>query len=410
LQQFRAKNRLDAAALGKIVLARCLSQHLRAYQRTIEIIEDSPRFQSASWVTCGLLAGASVEQSPSASCLPASSLGRFVADNNRPTFIYRASALVREYRFDEASLDRLRALDTHADDDIALLHRLRLVNSRNRLTHALMTALLDMQRKFLVTGDPLALAPLTQAGLSSLLTASADLPMVADPGRISRLVRSLAFTLPNGRTLPLASLLPGERQVHCHRIDFLIKREKKMLLAGKIGRPWSDAQLAALLERQYGVTLSRRSIAAIRHQLAIPDSRRRAAGEDYQSATEGFSPLLPMSLPAVAMQIPPHPGVYEIRAPSWSPGGAEGRCNGEAPGGDRNPVVYIGSTRDLRKRLSDHLRGSSGNIQLSAYLAGGRAKVRFRTVQQQWRLLERHLYRMYCETFGVPPACNRMSP
>jgi len=403
-------NRPDAAVLGKIVLARCLSQPLRAYQRTIETIEGSPRYQSASWVTCGLLAGANVEQSPSASFFPTSSLGRFVADNDRPSFIYRASAFAREYRFDEAALDRLRAFDTHPDGDIALLHRLRLVNSRNRLTHALMTALLDMQRDFLVTGYPLALAPLTQAGVSRFLTACASLPMVADPGRISRLVRRLACTLPDGRTLPLASLLPGERQVHCHRIEFMVKEERNLLLAGEIGRPWSDAQLAALLERQYGATLSRRSIAAIRHQLAIPDSRRRAAGEDYQSATEGFSPLLPMSLPALAMQVPPQPGVYEIRAPHCPQGGAEDRCNAEPISIDRTPVVYIGSTRDLRKRLSDHLRGGSGNIQLSACLAGGRAKVRFRTVQQQWRLLERHLYRMFCETFGAPPACNRMSP
>jgi RNA polymerase sigma-54 factor len=36
--------------------------------------------------------------------------------------------------------------------------------------------------------------------------------------------------------------------------------------------------------------------------------------------------------------------------------------------------------------------------------------VRFRLVSEGWRWAERDLYRVFCETFGTPPLCNRMSP
>lgn len=401
---------VDSLTLGKIVFARCLDQPLRTYRCAIESIEESERFRKLAWVERGLLAGARVEPPVPGACSLPPSLGRIMVEDGLPVLLYRASAFAREYRFDEARLRGLRAGGALDERDVALLHRLRLVNSRNRLTHALMTALLDMQREFLATGDPLALAPLTQAALSRFLTACAGLPMAADTGRISRLARGLGVTLPDGRTQPLAGLLPGARQLHCHRLDSLVKSERQLLLAGKIGRPWSDGQIAALLERQYGTRLSRRSIAAIRHRLAIPDSRRRAARADYWAATEGFSPLLPMTRSTLSAHVPPQPGVYEIRAPGDPADGPEGRRDGEPIGIDKVPVVYIGSTRDLRKRLSDHLRGSSGNIRLASYLAGGRAKVRFRPIQRQWRQIEKHLYRTFCDTFGVPPAFNRMSP
>ena len=73
-------------------------------------------------------------------------------------------------------------------------------------------------------------------------------------------------------------------------------------------------------------------------------------------------------------------------------------------------VVCIGSTGDLRKLLGDHLRGSSDNVLLYKHLTDGAARVRFRLVSEEWRWAERDLYRVFCETFGTPPLCNRMSP
>ncbi len=397
-------NGLDASTLGKIVLARCLEQPLGAYERSVGRIEASLPFRGASWVKPASIPGAIFDADLAKRHSAPATLGRVVRHEGGLVFMYRHEVLGREYRFDETAIGDMRASGAIAGDQIALLHRLRLVNSRNRLTHALMNSLLDAQRDFLATGDPLALAPLPQVHLSRRIGERVELPMVADAGRISRLVRGLAITMPDGKTLPLSRLFPSERQLHCHRLDLLVKSEKQLLLAGEIARPWSDAQLAALLEQQHGTRLSRRSIAAIRHQLALPDCRRRAALADYRMATEGFSALLPLTPSVLAVHVPCRAGVYEIRAPV----AVENRCPADAV--ERLPVVYIGSTQGLRKRLADHLRGSSGNMMLHRHLAEGRAKVRFRIVEENWRGLERRLYLAYRETFGVPPPCNRMSP
>ncbi len=323
------------------------------------------------------------------------------------SFVYANTCHVRAYRFDEALLRALPSRQALPKELTATLHRLRLINSRNRLTHALIEALLDIQAPYLISGDPLMRVPLPQAHLSRRLVARGDLPMVADAGRLSRLIRGLSFKMTDGRTLPLNVLFPNERQLHCLRVDALIKGEKTQIREGQLARPLSDDAIAALLESQYGVVLSRRSVAAIRHQLAIPDWHRRGDRKDYLVATEGFSPLLPLTPQALSTGVPPHPGVYEIRSTA-SREDVGAPDNAAAP--DRTQVLYIGSTRDLRKRLSDHLRGNSGNPLLSRHIAEGVARVRFRPVSENWRSVERELYRVFCETFGAPPLANRMRP
>ncbi len=251
--------------------------------------------------------------------------------------------------------------------------------------------------------------PLTQAEISARLRAEPNLAVVADPDRISRLVRGLSIALPNGEAVPLGGLFPKPRQVHCHFVDHVIKREKAWMLQGVLWEPLTDEAIAAILKREYGIGLSRRTVANIRRDLAIPDCRSRSQRMNYLAATEGFSTLLPLTPQALRTAIPAQPGVYEIRAALGSPVSEAGWLEKSAPPGPHG-VVYIGSTGDLRKRLGDHLRGSSDNVLLYTHLANGAARVRFRLLSEGWRWAERDLYRVFCETFGTPPLCIRMSP
>ncbi|MDP2760763.1 MAG: hypothetical protein Q8O64_10250, partial [Sideroxyarcus sp.] len=292
-----------------------------------------------------------------------------------------------------------------------VLRRLRLINTRNRLTHALMQTVLASQAAYLRSGQALALLPLTQAEVSVRLRSESNLSVVADPGRISRLVRVLSIALPNGEAVPLSGLFPKPRQVHCHFVDHVIKNEKTWMFEGVLREPLTDEAIAAILKREYGIRLLRRTVANIRRDLAIPDCRSRSQRMNYLAATEGFSALLPLTPQTLRTVVPPQPGVYEIRAALGSPmsEAKEGWIEKSAPPGPHS-VVYIGSTGDLRKRLGDHLRGSSDNVLLYNHLSDGAARVRFRLVSEGWRWAERDLYRVFCETFGTPPLCNRMSP
>ena len=405
----KKNNNLDAATLGKIVLARFLTLPLRTYDRCVAKTESSIKFaEFTQWVKPSILKDARLDDSEAGvRTVSPQTLGEIRLSGGRPIFVYHKPSFIREYLFDEAGLKLQRDAHIFPSELTATLHRLRLINSRNRLTNALMQALLDTQASYLISGDPLALVPLPQARMSGILAERNNLPMVADAGRLSRLIRVLSLRMINGGTLPLIALFPSKRQLHCYQIDSLIKREKTLILEKKIAHPLPDEAIAVHLKQQYGTSLSRRTVAAVRHRLDIPDWRRRSERKDYLVATEGFSPLLPLTPQALSTFVPPHSGVYEIRSATnpddWN-------LSDIPLSPDRTRIVYIGSTRDLRKRLADHLRCKSGNTSLSSCLSAGGAKVRFRVVGEDWRLEERRLYHSFCETFGAPPPCNRMSP
>jgi len=410
-------NKIDAALLGKIVLARFLELPLRAVDRLVTQAESSTGFTALRpWVTVGQLEGAQIahdaparHQTASAQTQASPVLGEISVANRSLAFFYHSNSYTREYRFDEEGVDHLMSHPDLPGELAGVLRSLRLINTRNRLTHALMQAVLASQAAYLRSGQALALLPLTQAEISARLRLESNLSVVADPGRISRLVRVLSIALPNGEAVPLGRLFPKPRQVHCHFVDHVIQREKTWMLEGVLQEPLTDGAIAALLKLEYGLRLLRRTVANIRYDLAIPDCRSRSQRMNYLAATEGFSALLPLTPQALRTAIPSQPGVYEIRAALGSPVSEAGWLEKSASPGPCG-VVYIGSTGDLRKRLGDHLRGSSDNVLLYKHLADGAARVRFRLIGERWRWAERNLYRVFCETFGTPPLCNRMSP
>lgn len=407
-------NKIDAALLGKIMLARFLELPLRSFDRLVTQAESSTGFNALRpWVTVGRPEGARVVHDaagiPQAKASPI--LGEVHEAGQNLIFLYHRNSYAREYRFDEEGMNRLMAREETPRDFAGTLHRLRLINTRNRLTHALIQAVLVSQAAYLRSGQALSLIALTQAEISSRLRSESNLSVVADPGRISRLVRGLSIALANGKVVPLNTLFPKPRQVHCHSVDHLIKAEKTFVEEGLIRGPLTDEAIAAILKREHGIRLSRRTVANIRHDLAIPDYKRRSQRTDYLAATEGFSALVPLTAQALRTAVPAHSGVYEIRTPfTFRLSGEEKNWPGKSVPVVPHGVVYIGSAGDLRKRLGDHLRGSSDNALLYRHVADGAARVRFRLVNEGWRWVERELYRVFCETFGEPPPCNRMSP
>lgn len=407
-------NKIDAGLLGKIMLARFLELPLRAFDRFAIQVESSPGFSALRpWVSVAQLEGAQVAHGVSASAIvPASPLlGQVCEVGGTLMFFYHRDSCAREYRFDEEGVRRLMSRPDFPDEQAGILRRLRLINSRNRLTHALVQAVLVLQARYLRCGQALSLVPLTQAQMSARLRAQAGLSVVADPGRISRLVRGLSIALSDGKVVALASLFPKPRQVHCRFVDSVIKEEKVRMAEGSLREPLTDGGVAEILEREFGIRLLPRTVASIRHDLAIPDCRSRRQRMNYLAATEGFSALVPLTSQALRVAVPAHPGVYEIRA-AFAAGIDEERDGWLRKGAPPGPhsVLYIGSAGDLRQRLADHLRGSSGNVLLYRHIAEGAARVRFRPVGEEWRRVERELYRVFCETFGAPPPCNRMSP
>lgn len=382
--------RIDRKLLGRIVVARTLDLPPRAFERHVRGLEQSPHFRKLR----------DVVRPHSLSGLPARAVSArgyrllgAVEDSEKGLVLrYASPAFDRVYEFDDVTVAE-RAAENRAL--ARLLGRLRLVNTRNRLTHALARALLDAQTDYLRSGDPLRLCPLSQAALARRLRASGTCPVDADPSRLSRLLRCLAVCRPDGEAILLKTLCPTTRSLHRHYIGHILKREQAALMEDDALAPMTDREIARAALCEFGVRLLTRTVSYVRRDLGIPAARERRHRSKYLSATVGFSPVLPLREEVLRERVPPGPGVYELR------------CDRAAP--DSCSIIYLGSARDLPKRLMEHLRGYSDNTLLQQFVEGG-ARFRYLRVADDWRGAERAIYRAFRATFDRPPACNRLSP
>jgi len=158
--------------------------------------------------------------------------------------------------------------------------------------------------------------------------------------------------------------------------------------------------IKAKLESEYGIKLSRHSIGIYRKDMGIPSSQRRLSGYKYPPLSANFSMLYPFILEEVLRNAPASPGIYEFRLK-----GEEleyPQC--------KTSVIYLGSARNLKKRLKEHLGQNSKNSHIKTFLEKYGCLFRYILVPQRWREEERKLYQLFVDTYGVPPRCNRVRP
>lgn len=166
--------RLAPEIIGRISLARFLGKKPQEVEFAVRAIESSEHFhlltsagRSGPLVRPTSLAGTAVRRlSKHASSRVA---GILTLTGNRPVLNHRSTALVRCYRIDEervqASLKNRVASDEDCAARLRVIRKMRLVNARNQLSHAILTAALKLQRAFLSTLDPREMRPLRQAQL-----------------------------------------------------------------------------------------------------------------------------------------------------------------------------------------------------------------------------------------------------
>lgn len=380
--------------LGRIVVARFLELPLAALERRVCLLDQAIRHQGlASAVRVARL---SSEPVMSARPVQGNVLGEVRWHGTEPRLRYACAAFDRVYLFGEKTLAALLACRSEDRELGRLVSRLRLVNTRNRLTHALAQTLLAVQAEHLACGDPLRLRPFSQAELAACVRASGPCPAIADASRVSRLLGRLTLRLPDGKLVLARKLCPRPRDLHRSFVAHVIQRERAGMVEGGQAAPLSDGEIARAVEQAFDARLSRRLVAYIRRDLGIPGFRARARRAEYLNATADFSPLLPLNPETLRQQVPPVPGVYEIRSHLAPP--------------DTASIIYVGSTRDLHKRLGDHLRGYSGNPRLRKFVLAAAVSFRYRVVTEGWREGERAVYAAFRATFGAPPVANRMSP
>lgn len=285
---------------------------------------------------------------------------------------------------------RCRANRSEIDD---FLHKLRRISSRNELTHQVLKAIIQQQGKYLRTGNPLDLIPFTQMDLAKAISTE---ERKIDNSWISRLISGLSVLTPSGEEKALKFFFPTRKQVTKFLIKDFLDKESKGIVSGRIKRPYSDKQIRDIL----CLSFSTRSVACCRKEMGIPCAKRRLSGYNYPPMSVNFSELYPLTVESVQNNAPAGAGIYEFRLKSREV---------EYPNG-KTPVIYIGSTTNIRKRLRNHVGRNTKNGRIRSFLRDHQCTFRYIESLEKWREEEAGLYLLFFSTYGAPPKCNQIRP
>ncbi len=281
-----------------------------------------------------------------------------------------------------------------------LFHTLRRISSRNELTHRIIEGAVEQQKRFFNTCDPIDLVPFSQTHLANRL--NGNCLSKTDISWVSRLVSGLSVIMPSGEEKPLKWFFQTQKDINKRLIKQLLDKENEDIESGRLKKPLTDNQIRPKLESEYGVRLSRHSIGHCRKVMGIPSAKRRLSGYKYPPLSANFSVLYPLTVESVQSNAAASPGIYEFRLKGKEI---------EYPTGKAN-VIYIGSAKNLKKRLKEHLRTNNKNGHIRGFLK--EFECSFRYIQFSaphfHKEEERKLYRLFVTTYGAPPRCNGVRP
>ena len=278
-----------------------------------------------------------------------------------------------------------------------LFHKIRRINSRNDLTHRIIKGIIERQKKFLSTDDPVDLVPFSQIQLGRWLNGN-RLPEI-DISWLSRLVNNISVITPSGEERVLKSFFLTQKDINKKLIKQILDEERDALEFSKM-RPLSDGEISIVLRRQYGISVSRQSVGICRNDLGIPPARGRLSGYKYPPLLANFSLFYGLTEESVRSNALANSGIYEFRL--------KGKKI-KYPSGESD-VIYIGSTKNIKKRLKEHLKENNKNGHIRSFLKRFDCSFRYIQFSKNWKAEEGELYNLFVKTYGAAPKCNRVKP
>lgn len=157
--------------------------------------------------------------------------------------------------------------DTGAKEAKNMLKKLELINVRKDTISQILQGIIEKQTLYFESGDLKALLPFSQKELANRIQVV--------PSSISRAISGKSIDTPWGEEKPLKDFFA--RPSMFKRI--LIQR----LLEGEID-PLSDEKIRSRLKEEFGISISRRSVARLRKELKIPASWNR--GQNFPNPSQ----------------------------------------------------------------------------------------------------------------------------
>lgn len=132
---------------------------------------------------------------------------------------------------------------------------LEMINSRRNLIYSILTRIPKWQREFFESADWDRLKPFAQK--------SAAQELKVTPAAVCRAIQDRSVLPPNGQETPLADFFPSAKDIIKRKVAGFVRRNKDR----------TDEEIRKILEKDFGVRLSRRSVNVYRNEIL---GRKRA--------------------------------------------------------------------------------------------------------------------------------------
>ena len=396
--------------VGKIILADFLEYTVEKFLSFVSIVEGSPLYNKLAQegiIVFKPLSGASMLREANVAVLAKAGVIGKVAGGTNSSICYSAREFSIEYQVRDEKLsnflDNQKLSEEERKNINHLLNKLRRINTRNVIVHKILKGIVEYQKDYFTSNNESDLKPLTRVELARFISdfkdGKHDLDFMLDTSRISRAIRGLSLIAPSGEELPLWLLFPSRRDMVKRYIKAILNQEKKDIGSGHIAKPYTDEEIGRKINERYGLLVVRREIGYCRKELGIlPYSVRN--GYVYHTLAANFSPIYPFTILSIEHNTPAGSGIYELCLAGDAIGYPTGLCQ----------TFYIGSAKNLRRRLRSHFSSGSKNGGIKRFIAERDCVFRYLRVPRIWTQEERRFHKLFISAYGDPPLCNHTSP
>ena len=281
-----------------------------------------------------------------------------------------------------------------------LLTKIRLINIRNSITYKILGGIIYFQKDFFINrDDPYSLKVLSFLDVSKWVSDNFKNGLYIDSSRISRIISRKLIITKYGHEIELKELFPSSRDIKKKYVKKILYLEHEGMNKGILEVAYNDGKIANKIKVISEIDISRRTVGHCRKELGVVNSYRRIKTY-YPPINFDYSRFFPFNDQSVKKNAPKKSGVYELSTTDLEIVYREGRSK----------IFYLGSTKDIKKRLLEHLGFSGRNGGIKNFLKGHSCLFRYKLCSEDWNKTEKELYNSFIVTFREAPKCNTIKP